>query len=106
VPAGSPGAEQAARTAVELAPLRESARAALLDVLGARGNLAEALVGLEQVRTSLRDEPGAFPGSALSAAHQRLLGLPAAPVEAAVSAEAGRARPSGCGDLSSGPRVR
>ena len=51
-------AEQAARRAVELSPFRESARMALIEVLRRRGNLAEALVAYEEVRTLLRDELG------------------------------------------------
>ncbi|MDQ2630287.1 MAG: DNA-binding protein, partial [Actinomycetota bacterium] len=43
-------AEGAARRAIEAAPFRESARAALLEVLRRRGNTAEALVAFEEFR--------------------------------------------------------
>ena len=54
----SPHAEQAARAAVEAAPFRESARAALIEVLRARGNVADALRAFEDARTLLREELG------------------------------------------------
>ncbi|MDA0183749.1 hypothetical protein OJ997_25805 [Solirubrobacter phytolaccae] len=66
-------AERAARVAVELAPFRESAWVALLDVLRARGNVAEALLAFERVRTLLREELGTVPSPALLAAHRALL---------------------------------
>jgi DNA-binding SARP family transcriptional activator len=74
-PVELPVAERAARTAVELAPFRESARVVLLEVLRARGNVAEALRAFEEARTLLRDELGATPGPALLAAHEQLLHL-------------------------------
>jgi DNA-binding SARP family transcriptional activator/DNA-binding CsgD family transcriptional regulator len=66
-------AEGAAREAVEAAPFRESARAALLEALGAQGNVAEALRAYEELRVLLRDELGSTPGAALVALHDRLL---------------------------------
>ena len=60
-------------TAVELAPFRESARAALMEVLAARGNPAEALRAFEDVRVLLREELGSSPGPRSSALHERLL---------------------------------
>jgi DNA-binding SARP family transcriptional activator len=68
-----PEAEQAARRAVELAPFRESARVALLEVLRRRGNVAEALVAYEEFRTFLRDELGTSPGRELLGLHEDLL---------------------------------
>ena len=59
----SPAAERAARAAVEAAPFRESARAALMEVLRAGGNVAEALRVYEDLRTVLRDELGATPSA-------------------------------------------
>ena len=44
------------------APFRESARAALIEVLSARGNVAEALRAYEEVRVLLREELGTAPG--------------------------------------------
>src|SRR3954469_21947148 len=81
------GAERAARAAVEAAPFRESARAALMGVLRAGGNVAEALRAYEDLRTMLRDELGATPSARVMALHARLLrddepgpdGAPAAP---------------------------
>ena len=61
-------AEAAARQAIESAPFRESARAALMEVLRARGNVAEALMVYDELRTLLMDELGTTPGPALVAA--------------------------------------
>ena len=72
-------AERAARAAVEAAPFRESARAALMEVLAARGNAAEALRVFEDLRVLLREELGASPGAAVVAVHERLLQADAAP---------------------------
>src|SRR3954451_1320670 len=66
-------AERAARAAVEAAPFRESARAALMEVLRAGGNVAEALRVYEDLRVVLRDELGAPPGARVMALHERLL---------------------------------
>ncbi|MDA0168881.1 AAA family ATPase [Solirubrobacter taibaiensis] len=68
-----PHAEQAARAAVEAAPFRESARAALIEVLRARGNVADALRAFDDARTLLREELGATPGPLLQSLHQQLL---------------------------------
>jgi DNA-binding SARP family transcriptional activator/DNA-binding CsgD family transcriptional regulator len=67
------GAERAARAAVEAAPFRESARAALMEVLRAGGNVAEALRAYEELRTMLRDELGTPPSARVMALHERLL---------------------------------
>ncbi len=66
--------EQAARIAVVLAPLRESAHAALMRVLAARGNTAEALRVYEGLRRLLMDELGVAPSPELRTLHERLLG--------------------------------
>src|SRR4051794_5606192 len=68
-----PEAEQAARAAVQAEPVRGAARAALMEVLRARGNAAEALRAYEDVRVLLREELGTAPGSALVALHEQLL---------------------------------
>src|SRR2546423_2080291 len=67
------GAERAAHAAVQAAPFRESARAALMEVLRAGGNVAEALRVYEDLRTMLRDELGTPPSARVMALHERLL---------------------------------
>src|SRR3954452_7851499 len=71
--AAGPEAEPAARAAVQAEPFRESARAVLIEVLRARGNVAEALRVYEDVRVLLREELGTSPGSALAGLHDQLL---------------------------------
>jgi len=66
-------AERAARIAVEAAPFRESARTALIEVMEAQGNIAEALRAYDEFRMLLRDELGTFPAPELNAIHERLL---------------------------------
>ena len=61
--AAHPEAEQAARAAVIAQPFRESARAALMEVLRARGNVNEALRVYEDIRILLREELGSSPGA-------------------------------------------
>jgi DNA-binding SARP family transcriptional activator/DNA-binding CsgD family transcriptional regulator len=105
-----PEAERAARAAVEAAPFRESARAALMEVLRAGGNVAEALRVYEELRTVLRDELGATPSARVMALHERLLrddeppaagagaaapSVPAARGSAAAAAPSGPAAPAG-----------
>ncbi len=68
------GAERAARRLVQLAPLRESGTAVLMQVLEAQGNSAEALLAYDALRLRLRDELGAAPAEPLQEAHRRLLG--------------------------------
>jgi DNA-binding SARP family transcriptional activator/tetratricopeptide (TPR) repeat protein len=69
-----PQAEADAREAVAAAPFRESARAALISVLTARGNAAEALRAYEDARALLMAELGTVPGPQLLALHASLLG--------------------------------
>ncbi len=69
--AALPEAEQAARAAVQAHPYRESARAVLMEVLRARGNVNEALRVYEDIRVLLREELGSSPGGALVALHRR-----------------------------------
>jgi DNA-binding SARP family transcriptional activator len=68
-----PQAEADARKAVAEAPFRESACVALISVLAARGNTAEALRAYEDIRALLMDELGTVPGSELMALHTSLL---------------------------------
>ena len=44
-----------------------------MEALAARGNVAEALLAYERVRTLLRDELGIAPGPELQRVHTRLL---------------------------------
>jgi DNA-binding SARP family transcriptional activator len=81
-----PHAEQAARAAVDAAPFRESARAALIEVLRARGNVADALRAFEDARTLLREELGATPGPLLQRLHHELLRAEPAPVPSSLPA--------------------
>ncbi|MEA2480731.1 MAG: hypothetical protein QOJ07_2653, partial [Thermoleophilaceae bacterium] len=91
-----PAAERAARQAVEAAPFHESAYAALMEVLRARGNVAEGLRAYEDLRVLLREELGTVPGPRVTALHERLLRAESepeperAPVRAPVAAGAGR----------------
>ncbi len=66
-------AERAARRLVDLAPLRESGTRLLMEVLGRRGNRADALVTYESLRGRLRDELGVGPSADTVALHRELL---------------------------------
>src|SRR4051794_5168030 len=66
-------AEQALRTALALAPFRESAHRLLMEVHEARGNPAEALRAFEDLRRLLRDELGTAPGALVLEVHERLV---------------------------------
>ena len=72
--AGRPAeAERAARELVERAPFRESAYALLIEALVARGNLGQATLVYDGLRTLLREELGTAPAPAIVALHDRLL---------------------------------
>ena len=60
-------AEHAARTAIGLAPFRESSHRLLMEVHEAAGNPAEALRAFDELRQRLRDELGTAPGPAVMA---------------------------------------
>ena len=66
-------AERSGRRLVEAAPFRESGHRLLMEALAARGNVAEALLAYERVRTLLRDELGIPPAQTLQRLHERLL---------------------------------
>jgi DNA-binding SARP family transcriptional activator/tetratricopeptide (TPR) repeat protein len=66
-------AEHAARTAIGLAPFRESSHRLLMEVHEASGNPAEALRAFDELRQLLRDELGTAPGPAVMEVHERLL---------------------------------
>ncbi len=69
-------AERAARAAVDASPFRESARGALIEVMRAQGNIAEALRAYEELRVLLREELGTFPSPELNQLHEELLNAP------------------------------
>src|SRR4051794_17730282 len=87
-------AEIAARQAIESAPFRESARAALMEVLRARGNVAEALMVYDELRTLLMDELGTTPGPALVQLYERLLMAEDEPAPAPVAQAAASTAPA------------
>lgn len=64
---------QPLRLATSMAPLHESVQANLISALAAAGQQAEALAAFHAVRTRLAEDLGIDPGSALQAAHQRVL---------------------------------
>ena len=70
---------------MEAAPYRESAHALVIEALAARGDIAEATLAYDRLRTLLRDELGTTPAPAIVALHDRLLAGDAAepPAEAA-----------------------
>ena len=85
--AGRPSdAERAARRLVQAAPYRESAHALVIEALAARGDIAEATLAYDRLRTLLRDELGTTPAPAIVALHDRLLaGAPPEPAGEVVS---------------------
>jgi DNA-binding SARP family transcriptional activator len=69
-----PAAERAARTLVELAPLRETGHLLVMRALAARGNVAEALAAYGRLSTLLREELGVSPCAAAQQLYAELLG--------------------------------
>jgi predicted ATPase/DNA-binding SARP family transcriptional activator len=66
-------AERAARRLMEREPLRESAHGLLMEVLAARGDVAQALQVYDELRTLLRDELGTVPGPRVRELSEQLL---------------------------------
>jgi DNA-binding SARP family transcriptional activator len=66
-------AERSAQALIGLAPYRESGYRLRMEVLAAKGNIAEALLTYESLRTLLREELGVSPGLATQVVHKRLL---------------------------------
>jgi DNA-binding SARP family transcriptional activator/tetratricopeptide (TPR) repeat protein len=66
-------AEGAARTMIELEPLRETGNGLLIRALAAQGNRAQALLAYDELRGQLSDELGVAPGQELRELHQQLL---------------------------------
>jgi DNA-binding SARP family transcriptional activator len=67
------GAEKAARELVAGVPYRERGYALLMEVLAARGNMAEALIVYQGLRERLREDLGTAPGRYLRDIQARLL---------------------------------
>jgi len=65
--------ERTARELIDHAPFRESGYRLLMEVLAARGNIAQALRVYEELRTLLREELGATPSPPIQALQVRLL---------------------------------
>jgi DNA-binding SARP family transcriptional activator len=61
------------RSLIALSPLRESGYRVLMEALAARGELGEALVVYDLLRSTLRDELGVAVGPATEAVYRRLL---------------------------------
>jgi DNA-binding SARP family transcriptional activator len=80
-------AEHAARRAIEEDPYRESAHAALMEILAARGNVAQALRVYDDLRHFLRDELGVTPAGEVTALNERLLRADSFPVVEAPASE-------------------
>ncbi|MGA7987068.1 MAG: BTAD domain-containing putative transcriptional regulator [Candidatus Dormiibacterota bacterium] len=68
-----PVGERTARELITLAPYRESGYHLLMEILAARGNIAEALRVYEELRVLLREELGATPSPPLQALQVHLL---------------------------------
>jgi class 3 adenylate cyclase/DNA-binding SARP family transcriptional activator len=66
-------AERAARRLVERSPYRESAYALLMEALAAQGNVAEATLAFDRLRTLLREELGTTPAGGILALYERLI---------------------------------
>ena len=66
--------EQAARALIAAAPFRESGHRLLMEALGRRGNVAEALRVYDDLRTRLLDELGTAPAREIQELHLELLG--------------------------------
>jgi SARP family transcriptional regulator, regulator of embCAB operon len=67
-------AERAARSLASRAPYRESGHRQLMEILAARGNVAEALLVYESLRRRLRDDLGVAPNDEVQAVHAELIG--------------------------------
>ena len=67
-------AERAARRLVQLAPLHENGTRLLMEIHGARGNRAAALLAYDALRVGLRDELGIAPSPETQALHRAMLG--------------------------------
>lgn len=79
-----PSAERSARALIKLAPYRESGYRFLMEVIAARGNVAESILTYENLRRLLREELGTTPGPTTQALHKRLLQGHTPPVNPAV----------------------
>jgi DNA-binding SARP family transcriptional activator len=66
--------ERAGRALIEASPFRETGYLHLMRALERKGNVAEALLVYEQLRTRLRDEVGITPSAQVQELHAELLG--------------------------------
>jgi class 3 adenylate cyclase/DNA-binding SARP family transcriptional activator len=66
-------AERAARRLIERSPYRESAYGLLMEALAAQGNVAEATLAFDRLRTLLREELGTTPAAGILALYERLI---------------------------------
>ena len=65
--------ERAGRALIEVSPFRESGYMHLMRALVAQGNVGEALVVYERLRTELREELGVSPSARMQELHAQLL---------------------------------
>jgi SARP family transcriptional regulator, regulator of embCAB operon len=72
-------AERAARSLVGAAPFRESGHRLLIEILAAKGNIAESLLAYESLRQRVRKELGSSPSAELQDLHTELLRRSGAP---------------------------
>jgi DNA-binding SARP family transcriptional activator len=72
-------AERAARSLVSAAPFRESGHRLLVEILAAKGNIAESILVYESLRQLLREELGTAPSAELQDLHAELLRRSTAP---------------------------
>ena len=66
-------AERAGRALIEASPFHEAGYLHLMRALAARGNVAEALLVHDRLRTSLRDQLGIAPSPRVQELHATLL---------------------------------
>jgi DNA-binding SARP family transcriptional activator len=89
---GLMASERAARALIAAAPFREDGYRLLMELYSAQGNVAEALLVYEVLRSFLRDELGTTPATGVQNLHGRLLsGRPAGASAASSGSEAARA---------------
>jgi DNA-binding SARP family transcriptional activator len=68
--------KRAAHALIDAVPYRESGYCLLMEALAVEGNVAEALLVYERLRSILREAVGVSPSATAQALHKRLLGEP------------------------------